>query len=59
VSLAVDNSSLNGESEECKKFAYEDYNGEDVDGEVAITGDVFVDKSSLFEKQLQLMVQEL
>jgi Ca2+-transporting ATPase len=48
--LAVDNSSLNGESEECKKFSHEDYNGEDADSEVAITGDVFVDKSSLFRE---------
>lgn len=49
--LRVDNSSLNGESEECKKFAREDF---DIEGEVAleseatITGDVFVDASSLF-----------
>lgn len=50
--LRVDNSSLNGESEECKKFATEHF---DIEGEVAmeadsttITGDVFVDRSSLF-----------
>lgn len=46
--IAVDNSSLNGESEECKKFAHEEYNGENADSEVAITGDVFVDRYSLF-----------
>lgn len=43
--LRVDNSALNGESEECKKFAInEDYVYEDK----AITGDTFVDKHSLF-----------
>ncbi len=43
-SLRVDNSALNGEAEECKKFA--------VEGEFEfpeeITGDTFVDKHSLF-----------
>ena len=41
--LSVDNSALNGEAEECKKTA-------DADGIVPdnITGDTFVDKSSLF-----------
>lgn len=43
--LKVDNSALNGEAEECKKTAIKDDEYQD---EVAITGDVFVDKSSLF-----------
>lgn len=43
--LRVDNSALNGEAEECKKFAVpEDYQYEDKN----ITGDTFVDKHSLF-----------
>lgn len=43
--LRVDNSALNGEAEECKKFAIsEDYQWEDKQ----ITGDTFVDKHSLF-----------
>ena len=43
--LRVDNSALNGESEECKKFAIDDnYVYEDK----AVTGDTFVDKHSLF-----------
>jgi magnesium-transporting ATPase (P-type) len=41
--LKVDNSALNGESEEAKKFADPDATLPD-----AITGDTFVDKSSLF-----------
>ena len=42
--LAVDNSALNGEAEECKKDACEEgYKVPD-----NITGDTFVDKSSLF-----------
>ena len=41
--LKVDNSALNGESEEAKKFADEKAKLPD-----AITGDTFVDKSSLF-----------
>lgn len=44
--ISVDNSSLNGESEECKKTAVMGdfkYNGS-----VKITGDTFVDKHSLF-----------
>lgn len=46
--IRVDNSSLNGEAEECKKFATNII--EEDGGEVAatLTGDVFVDKSSLF-----------
>ena len=42
--LRVDNSALNGEAEECKKFAT------DISTEMAdnITGDTFVDKQSLF-----------
>lgn len=43
--LRVDNSALNGESEECKKFAIDDtYVYEDK----PVTGDTFVDKHSLF-----------
>ena len=42
--LRVDNSALNGEAEECKKFAA-DENFELTDN---ITGDTFVDKHSLF-----------
>lgn len=43
--LRVDNSALNGEAEECKKFAVpEGYVHEDKE----ITGDTFVDKHSLF-----------
>lgn len=43
-SLQVNNSALNGEAEECKKFA----TAEDAEFPDAITGDTFVDKSSLF-----------
>ncbi|MEG2354148.1 MAG: cation-translocating P-type ATPase [Clostridium sp.] len=53
--LRVDNSSLNGEAEECKKCAIKDFNINEAGSEVAveaseikITGDMFVDKSSLF-----------
>ena len=43
--LRVDNSALNGETEECKKFAaYDDFKIPD-----EITGDTFVDKHSLFK----------
>lgn len=42
--LRVDNSALNGEAEECKKFATED----DFHIPDEITGDTFVDKHSLF-----------
>lgn len=43
--LRVDNSALNGESEECKKFAIDDtYVYEDK----TVTGDTFVDEHSLF-----------
>lgn len=42
--LRVDNSALNGEAEECKKFAV----AEDTVFAEEITGDVFVDKFSLF-----------
>lgn len=42
--LRVDNSALNGEAEECKKFATD----EDKIFAEEITGDVFVDKYSLF-----------
>lgn len=42
--LRVDNSALNGEAEECKKFAaYDDFKIPD-----EITGDTFVDEHSLF-----------
>ena len=43
--LRVDNSALNGEAEECKKFAAED----DFKIPDEITGDTFVDKHSLFK----------
>ncbi len=43
-SLRVDNSALNGEAEECKKFAAEG----DFELVDEITGDTFVDKHSLF-----------
>ena len=43
--IAVDNSALNGESEECKKYAIPN---DFIYWEVAITGDTFVDKHSLF-----------
>ena len=46
--IGVDNSSLNGEAEECDKIAEKNYSLDDADKEVAITGDTFVDKSSLF-----------
>lgn len=42
--LRVDNSALNGEAEECKKFGA----GEDFQLPEDITGDTFVDKHSLF-----------
>lgn len=42
--LRVDNSALNGEAEECKKFAADD----DFQIPDEITGDTFVDKHSLF-----------
>lgn len=42
--IHVDNSSLNGESEECMKTAADDYVYEDAE----ITGDTFVDAHSLF-----------
>ncbi|MDD5935640.1 MAG: calcium-translocating P-type ATPase, PMCA-type [Clostridiales bacterium] len=42
--LRVDNSALNGEAEECKKFAAD----ESFELEENITGDTFVDKHSLF-----------
>ena len=42
--LRVDNSALNGEAEECKKFAA----SEDTEFPENITGDTFVDKYSLF-----------
>ncbi|MCI8306745.1 MAG: calcium-translocating P-type ATPase, PMCA-type [Lachnospiraceae bacterium] len=42
--LRVDNSALNGEAEECKKFAAD----ESTPFEEEVTGDVFVDKYSLF-----------
>lgn len=43
-SLRVDNSALNGEAEECKKFA----TSEDFELPEEITGDTFVDEHSLF-----------
>ena len=42
--LRIDNSALNGEAEECKKFA----TSEDKEFAEEITGDVFVDEYSLF-----------
>lgn len=42
--LRVDNSALNGEAEECKKFSVD----ENIQFAEEITGDVFVDKYSLF-----------
>ena len=44
--LRVDNSALNGEAEECEKIAIEE--ASNYSDEIAITGDVFVDKHSLF-----------
>lgn len=52
--IGVDNSSLNGESEECKKSPKEDYSMDDAEKEVALTGDTFVDKSSLFRGAVTL-----
>lgn len=47
--LRVDNSALNGEAEECKKFEVEDaLSFEEVAITAEITGDTFVDKHSLF-----------
>ena len=46
--IKVDNSALNGESEECKKFAITYKEGDDVPFPEEITGDTFVDGSSLF-----------
>ena len=47
--IKVDNSSLNGESEECKKFAHEDPNRVELSTwNTSITGDTFVDETSVF-----------
>ncbi len=46
--ISVDNSSLNGESEECKKVAINSSVNIDIESETAITGEIFVDKHSLF-----------
>lgn len=46
--LGIDNSSLNGESDECKKSPIEEFGTGEVEEEIAITGDTFVDDSSLF-----------
>ena len=47
--IKVDNSSLNGESEECKKFAHEDPNSVELPTwNTSITGDTFVDETSVF-----------
>lgn len=47
--LRVDNSALNGEAEECKKFEVEDaLLFEEVAMTAEVTGDTFVDKHSLF-----------
>ena len=46
--ISVDNSALNGEAEECKKKASETYTEADIEKEIKLTGDTFVDKSSLF-----------
>ncbi|MGL4990465.1 MAG: calcium-translocating P-type ATPase, PMCA-type [Sarcina sp.] len=46
--ISVDNSALNGEAEECKKKAAQTYGKDDIEKEVKITGEVFVDKHSLF-----------
>lgn len=50
-SISVDNSILNGESEECKKYATtENFNSESYSEAAAtITGDIFVDETSLFK----------
>lgn len=47
-SIKVDNSALNGESEECKKTAIAYEEGMQVPFPEKVTGDTFVDKSSLF-----------
>lgn len=46
--ISIDNSALNGEAEECKKQPIVDYSEGDIEREVAITGEIFVDRSSLF-----------
>lgn len=50
-SISVDNSILNGESEECKKYATTaNFNSESYSEAAAtITGDIFVDETSLFK----------
>ncbi len=47
-SIKVDNSALNGESEECKKSAIDYKEGDEVLFPDKMTGDTFVDSSSLF-----------
>ena len=47
-SISVDNAALNGEAEECKKKATDSYTVADLEKEVQLTGDLFVDKHSLF-----------
>ncbi len=46
--ISVDNSALNGEAEECKKEANPSLIDSDIEAEVAVTGEIFVDKYSLF-----------
>lgn len=46
--IKIDNSALNGEAEECRKLPVVNYKASKAEEEVAITGDVFVNKSSLF-----------
>lgn len=50
-SISVDNSILNGESEECKKYATTvNFNSESYyEAAATITGDIFVDETSLFK----------
>ncbi|WP_300347696.1 calcium-translocating P-type ATPase, PMCA-type [Clostridium sp.] len=50
-SISVDNSILNGESEECKKYASKiDFNNESYhEAAATLTGDIFVDETSLFK----------
>ncbi|WP_297520739.1 calcium-translocating P-type ATPase, PMCA-type [uncultured Clostridium sp.] len=46
--ISVDNAALNGETEECKKKATDLYTEADLEKKVTLTGDLFVDKHSLF-----------
>lgn len=46
--ITIDNSALNGEAEECKKKATGSYTEADIEKDVKITGEIFVDSHSLF-----------